>query len=174
MKRIFSWFRSFFQRAETFDIYKPQERLIYRYFNGKDEVPADPLLLWKKVMAVGPELSIDIKVSTSPSKGAAAAHTELLSKVRGIFNLKTLDDGGLSELETVELFNHFLIYCERLKKNTSRFATSSSNSVDSVISSMEDPPTRNSSDSGSTASVPSTDVPTQPPSEPPPPLEPSN
>ncbi len=173
LKRLFGWL---FSRSEIFDIYKPRERLIYKYFNGKEEIAADPLTLWKKVMAVGPEMSIDIQVSQSPMKNAPEAHTELLSKIRGIFTVTPLNEKGegLSELETVELLNHFLIYSERLKKNTSPYATSSSNSEVSAVSSGDGPVTRNTSDSGSTENVPSTENPIPPPSEPLPPSVPLN
>ena len=140
---------------EPYDIYRPKERLIYQYWDGSKMVCADPMVLYKRMMAVGPELSIHIKVSQSTSKDAGKAHEALVVKTREIFSVKTLDENGLTEVEAIELLDHFLTYCEHVKKNSSAFLTSSTSSAPSE-SSGESPSTGNSSASGSTAEGPST------------------
>lgn len=148
------------ESTEKYDLFMPEERLIYHYWNGQDIVAMDPLVLYKKMQQVGPELSIDMVVAHSASKDANTAHTGLVVKIRNIFNVKNLGEGGLSEFETVQLLDHFLIYCESLKKNMSSYATSpmvtSSHSVPSTAARQ---PTTSSVGSGSTESVPSTGEP---------------
>lgn len=160
LRRFFSWLFSLFSSRSQTDIYKPGERLIYRYSNGQKTITADPLTLYKRVMDVGPYLSIDMKVAQSISKDAGKAHNEMILRVRGIFNVEPLEKGGLTELETLQLLDHFLEYCERIKKNSRQFVTSSTSSAVSPITSEKASlPMSNSSDSGSTANAPSTDVP---------------
>lgn len=167
---MFRWIASWFKSADRFDTYSPAERLIYSYSNGSEVIAADPMLLWKNLMKVGPELSIDIKVANSPSKDAPKAHTEMLDKIRTIFGVVPFSSGkGLTEIETAKLLDHFLIYCETVKKNTKPSVTSSTNSEDSPTSSPDGQTISSSSDSGSTANEASTESPTQPPSEQPPP-----
>lgn len=143
---MFGWFK----KKCSYDVYQPSERLIYSYFDGQKTVKADPMELYKKTMAVGPELAIDIKVATAPIKGNKEAHESMLKKIRGIFSLKTLHEGGLTEIETVNLFDHFMTYCETVKKNSPISATSSTPAVDSKDTSKENQATSNSSGCGST------------------------
>lgn len=153
MTRFFHWLRSLLHRSsvEYLDVYQPKERLIYRYFDGQKTVVADPLLLYRKVMGIGPELSVDLKVSQSSSKDAQKAHENAQMKIREVFGVLPLADGGLSELETMDLLDHFLAYCDRIKKNSSPSPTSPvETSAPSERSCEEDPRTSNSLDSGST------------------------
>lgn len=109
--------------------FSPRQRLIYRYFDGKREVWADPVALFKRVAAAGPELLIDLKVSQSASKDAEAAYVNALAKVREIFHLPPpvsdaeVGEAALSSVEVVELFNHFMAYCGDVKKNSATTAT---------------------------------------------------
>lgn len=153
---MFGWLFRLFGFG-TDDVYRPRQRLIYRYWNGTRTIQADPMVLFKRVMEVGPSLSIDIKVSTSPSKDAQTAHAGVMDKIRGIFSVGTFDKGGLTDLETAGLLDHFLTYCDRLKKNMRPTATSAA--VTSVITapSLDDnQPTLSGSGSGSTGAEPST------------------
>lgn len=156
--RVIDWFASFF-RPSPDDVYHPRERLIYRYWTGKEEKSGDPMTIYKRMMEVGPALSIDIKVATSPSKDAKKAHDGMMTHIRNIFGVSSLEDGGLSEIETAQLLDHFLRYCERIKKKQSGSATISTPSVDSIpISEAKSPVTAPPLDSGSTVSETSTDV----------------
>lgn len=147
---MFSWFKkkNKIEKTETFDVYKPNERMIYVYWDGEKEIKSDPLTLYKRVMDSGPEMSVNLKVSSSPSKDASVHHDCLVKKVREIFKLKSLDDGGLTEMEAIGLLDHFLSYCAAIKKNSSQSAMLSNPTVDSTNSSPENQPISNSSDSG--------------------------
>lgn len=152
--------------------YRPEEMQIYRYWNGTRTVAADPVALYKRVMDVGPELAVDMKVSVSPLKDAGAAYEKMVAKIRGIFNLPPLKDGievdgTLSDAAAASLLDDFLGWCEQLKKNLSPTPTSAEATSPSTASTREDgPPTSNTSASGSTASEPSTAPPSPSPTEP--------
>lgn len=160
----FSWFRS----GERPDFWKPSKRLIYSYFDGEKTLHADPMVLYRALVGCGPELSAAIKVATSPLDAADKAQDEVLGKLRKIFNVKPKLEGGLTETEVVDLFDHFLIFTESVKKKPKKSATSSdqTSSAASPGSWGDAPPTPTSSASGSTASGPSTDKPTPLPSGP--------
>lgn len=163
---IWRTFKNWFTPGETYNVYALGERLIYHYFDGQQMVAADPLVVYKAMMDVGPELAIDIKVSLSPLKEARTANDNLLKNIRKIFNVKPFAEGGLTDVETAGLLDHFLVFCAQLKKNSSPSAISSMPSADSNATSANGPPTLRTSDSGSTASVPSTAAPEPLPSGP--------
>ena len=165
---MFSWLKNLFTgRQGRYDLYRPAERQIYKFWDGKKEVADDPMLLYKRMMDVGPELSINIKVANSPLKDAGEAHTKMLEQIRNIFRVAPLAAGGLTEYETVGLLDHFLLYCAELKKNLRSFATlPGSLAAASANSSAASPPTEKPSESGSTANAPSTAGPPPSPSEP--------
>lgn len=164
------FFRRLFGLGEfRTDVYHPRDRMIYCYFDGQQEVAADPLLLYRSMMDVGPELSINIKVANSPMKDAGAAHVKMLEQIRGIFGVRPYEQGkgGLTEHETVSLLDHFLLYCSSIKKNMKPSVTSSvSPAAASADSPAAPPPTPSISDSGSIAAGLSTAPPPPPPSGP--------
>lgn len=148
MLRLLRWL---FGKRKTYDIYHPKERLIYSYFDGQKVIHADPLQLERKLMNVGPELSIDIKVARSISHDAVTAHVNMIEQCRSIFNVKPIEEGGLTELETVLLLEHYLAYTDEVKKNLNRTATLATGTwAPSGPSLRESPPIPNSSASGST------------------------
>src|SRR5207248_2432217 len=107
---MFAWLGKWFGRKDSFAMYNPRQRATYSYFDGTAVRPVDPLILYKRLMDKGPELAIDIKVSQSASKDAAKAHAGLVAKIREIFTVKPLEEGGLSEVEAIALFEHFVAY----------------------------------------------------------------
>ena len=131
MRWLWNWFTSWFTKQDDLAIYSPKERLIYQYFDGAKLVRADPQVLYRNLMEVGPELSADISVANSPSKDWKKATANAVGKVRTIFNLKHFDEGGLGELELFELLHHFYTYCEAVKKapSPSRISSASTGAV---------------------------------------------
>lgn len=104
------------------DPYSTHERRVYRYFDGQRIRKADPLDLYRRMMNVWPNLSIDSKVATSPSKDAPKAHDNLIQGLRELFVIKPLSEGGLSELEVVSLWDHFMLYVEDIRERFMEFA----------------------------------------------------
>lgn len=186
--RIWQWFASWFTKTpalpqESFDLYFPSEREIYTYSpDGIHLRKVDPLPIYKRIMAIGPELSVDIKVSKSPMKDASKAHDEAIRKIREVFDLVPLDQGGLTEQEAMDLLNHFLAYCDYIKKNSSQYQTSPATTSSPIsppsppsgdAGSTHAPATMSSSDSGSTDKDSSTAMPVPSPLEQESPSEPS-
>lgn len=151
---MWGWLKAWFVK-ERLGVYAPKERLIYRYFDGSKEVAADPADLYRKLMDVGPELSADVAVASSPSKAAREATGKAIEKVRGIFGLQPFPE-GLGEAEAYELLDHFVGYCTSVKKNLARLPMYLRNTP---ASSPAGPDTSSSSASGSTVNDPSTAAP---------------
>jgi len=159
--RLLRWLLSFFYAPATDDpgLFQPAQRRLYRYFDGQGMVTADPMVLWKRVLDVGPELNRAWRLSNSPSKDARSGYEDLLKSVRSIFNIKPLEEGGLTEGESTALLNHFFTYCGEVKKNWNLSQTTPP-SMDSTASFANPLPTTNTSDSGSTGSGSNTEPPT--------------
>ena len=154
--RLFGWFR----RKDVYDVYHPGERMIFAYFDGTKEVKADPMELYRKLMEEGPELQADLSVATSTiagmEKGASAAQFEVVEKVRRIFTIKPYKEGGLTEIEAIDLLLMFFAFCGAVRKKSNRSPILPSSSADSKTSSAAAPLTDKPLDSGSTDSAPST------------------
>ena len=168
---MFSWFKSLFTRKvieDRYDLYKPAERIIYQYYDGTGIVRADPLRLYKRLKEVWPELSVDLSLAESISKDADKGYDNAINKIKKIFEVESLDKhrGGLTDPEIRGMLDHFLIYCETVKKNLKSSVTPSpAASPNSESTSAEKPPTSNSSDSGLTESAPDASGPNPSPME---------
>lgn len=150
------------QALDRYDIYQPAERLIFEFFDGSKVVKADPMRIYKRIMACGTELSTDQKLAVSPSKDAVKGHENMLKKIREIFDIKPLEEGGLTEFETAELLDSFLLYAHMIKKNSSPTTTiqeEASQPTPPPTKEAENPTTSNDSASGSTGGVPFTGQP---------------
>jgi hypothetical protein len=125
------------------------------------------MAMWKRLMDNGPELSVRIKVAFSESSGNMKAHTELVKQIRDVFNVKPFEQGGLTEVETIDLLNHFLIYVGSIKKNSSGYPTPPEEGTSGTSDSPSDdcPPTPNGSGCPSTGSGPSSEALEPSPSE---------
>lgn len=151
--RFFAWLKSFVTSNEkiSFDLYTIKERKIYHYYDGQKLINADPMILYKKIMEVAPELHIDIKVASSASKDASKAHDNVINKIRSIFSLKSLEQGGLTEAECYDLLTHFISYTETLKKNLNPSPTLQTATLPPIKSTpAEEPPTSKPSGCGLT------------------------
>ena len=166
LQRFLLWLLSLVSKdepktEEQFDLYMPEEKMIYSYWDGSKLVTADPMVVYRRLMEKGPELNVDMMVATSPSKDADNAHVLMLEKIRYIFDVKPLENNnGLTEEHTIGLLNHFLTYTETLKKNLNPSPISSPVVEEEVSKELpeEIPPIENISVSGSTEKEPSTDM----------------
>ena len=145
---------------DRLDVFAPGERLIYKFFDGSKQRAVDPLPLYKRLKDVWPELSADIKgARMEQSKFCDAAYDGMVQKCYRVFEVQPFNqlDGGLSEIEVLNLLDHFLAYTGGVKKNLNRPPTSAEATPASTASSpAEESPTPSTSDSGSTEGVPST------------------
>lgn len=153
---MFGWLFGKKKNEEGFDFYSPKERKIYRYFDGRETVFGDPMAIYKRLMNHGKELDIDLKVAVNyGGVQSTTAHNKAVERVRDIFALKSLGEGGLTESEAMDLLDHFLAYIDSLKKNSSHLQTFSISSREPSDSSNGNPDISSSSESGSTAAEPS-------------------
>ena len=157
--KLFEKVKSFLLGEDRYDVYHPKKRMIYSYWNGDKLIDSDPLVLYKRMMDHSTDISIDMKVSSSASKDSGKAHNNLIKSIREIFEIKPLAEGGLTEIETVNLLDHFIIYSEWVKKNLNPSATSSNSLEESNSSSEESQATLNSLESGSIEKGSSTEEP---------------
>lgn len=155
---MFGWLKNLFKKKQ--DPYTSSEREIFTFWNGVKWVRGDPMVLYKRMMDVGPSLSINMKVADSPSNAAGKAHDDMMMQIRGIFGLKPLDgvdsNGTLTDSRAQDLLSDFMEFCDTVKKNSRKSPTTSKPSEESKLTSGAAPPISNTSDSGSTADVPST------------------
>lgn len=113
--KIFAWF-SKKEPEDTLPIYSYLEKRIYSYFDGKELIRVDPVPLHKAIMTKGPEISLDMKVARNPTKGAKKAHDNLVNTIRKLFSLKPLEEDGLTEVETLDILDHFLEFSDKHRK----------------------------------------------------------
>lgn len=158
---MFDWLFSLFQRQDKYDLFSVNERKIFTYFDGtyryllgfikfKNYVKADPIVLYKRYAQVGPDIYADEIAANSVMKNAPEAHSKMIERIRGIFDIKPYEKGGLTEAEVYLLMVKFVQYTELVKKNSSQSQTTSQTSVDSTPTlDGNAPPTTNTSDSGS-------------------------
>lgn len=146
-------------------LYKPEERLIFQYFNGKDVVSADPMVLFKKYAHIKGDMDHEIGAIASgwkPSTGdnSLVLHDKVTEKMRDLLQLPPFSEGGLTDAEVGNCFTQFIQYCQHVKKNSSLWPTPPKDlSTYTKLFSPDSPPTKDSSDSGKTEIDPSTDNP---------------
>ena len=138
-------------KSPEFDLYKPKERLIYRFWDGKDIVSCDPMELERALAKLGPDLEVCLKIANFPAmKGAEENYLESIDKIKGIFSVKGIREGGLTEPELFELLEDYLKFRLRLKKKLSKSLTLPKETLPpSTTSSNGSQPTQNTLDSGS-------------------------
>lgn len=145
------------QDLRGLDFWEPRERMIFTYRRtaGGAVVCADPVLLYRKMAEVAPEIEVDMKLAASPHSAAAKGHDGAVEKICKLFDVQRLNEHGhgLTDPEILDLFNNFLDYCGEVKKNLSRYVTSSARPARQSPCSAPGPATSCSSGFGSTAAA---------------------
>jgi hypothetical protein len=119
--------------------FRLKERLIYRYWNGKRFVDADPLELQFALMGERLEdeakiMAMDIeKVPIDPRsnvfdqalQGQLEAYKRVLNAIASIFAVDRFDGKhGLTDIELFALLGHFTTFMSQLKKKANVLPTS--------------------------------------------------
>ena len=97
-------------------------RAIFRYWNGQQDVAADPLELLR-----GVESDTEFNLEIDPAlvdAGDPAASLRMVNCVRRAFKVKPFAEGGLLEAECAELFVGLYEFLDSLKKSTDQPLTS--------------------------------------------------
>lgn len=156
---------------DRIDVYLPRERVIYQFFDGQVVRAVDPMEIYKKVSPKLAIISADSKAVKVPnSKFAGKAHDNMIAIIREIFAIKPLSEGGLTEMETLAVFDHWWDFARTVKKNSSPSQTDAQATLPSTASAIkeeESPPSSKPLDSGSIAKEDSTKPQPQSDSEPP-------
>jgi hypothetical protein len=115
--RFLEWVRNWvFRRVLN------NHRLLFRYWDGRKYVAADPFVLLRRMLSTqkfDPESDLK-KLNISDSKIITERIGFIAEGVREIFDLSPFRPdgrGGLTELECVNLLMEFTGYLERVKKN---------------------------------------------------------
>lgn len=112
MKRLWHWLLAWLRPAdrERYDLYYPQKRLIFHYFNGTATVPADPMTLYRKLVEQGVDMAKNLHAfhAATNERAALTAHDELVKQVNAAFNLKPFEEGGVTSIETLAIWDQFL------------------------------------------------------------------
>lgn len=142
-------------------MWKPEERLIYRYWNGSKEVGADPLVLYRALMG---QSESDIKSDGALMEtGDAEALGRIVAAARKVFNVEEFHEEngepvGLLESEVLQLLNDFASWTNETQKKMSLQTFS----LPTAETSSADPsPTKSTSDCGCAGIAPSSSEPLQ-------------
>lgn len=91
------------------------DRLIFRFHDGRKERAVDPLATWLELDA-DPEFNME----THPAQidaGEPAAIRIALAATRRVLKIETLEAGGLTDLECLDLLKGFWAFMSLLKKS---------------------------------------------------------
>jgi len=129
---MWEWLRSLFVPAKkSGHVFRPSKRRIYSYVSGYDDkgeeviTHRDPLELWAKIADNANQLDRDWRVGrVEESKFAQTAQKSFIGKIREIFAVKPVEEGGLADSDVVELFWDFMAFVDSLKKTSPQTTTS--------------------------------------------------
>jgi hypothetical protein len=100
-----------------------RSRYVFKFWNGHRTVFADPMVIWRALQS-----NEDFREDDFRLMKVEALRDKIIGKVAGItrevFELKSVHDGGLTELECLDLLKAFMIYSGFQKKSGDRMQTS--------------------------------------------------
>lgn len=164
---MFKWITRVFRKKAVHEL-SPRERGIFSYWDGSRQRFADPIEICR-AFEDHPSFDpySDPKYADKQDAIGREAYRKMLQGIRDVLGVQSLGQHngtpvGLTEQETMNLWETYLQFMEELKKNTSRYQTGSQHTASSP---EENSTTKRTSDSGSTASDQSSSEP-NPSSEP--------
>lgn len=115
---MFRWFLSLFASRSC--------REIFWFYDGSKARGADPLAILRTLNA-NPSFGENLELLEN-AQGVDAfvekASSEAMDAIREAFGLRRFDEtGGLTELETMEVFKDFCAFIESLKKSSPRWSS---------------------------------------------------
>lgn len=170
LTKFFAWIRNVLvgKPATPYNVFMPKERMIYEYFDGTKVIRVDPMEISRKLSFIGPELDNDLKGAKNPNYSKAPeCQAEAVKKIREVFDLKPVSEGGLEEVLVIVLLYHFLEFeNEWVKKNSPSITTIPAETLEPTsppIVEVAEQPTSNTTPSGSSKCDPSDGSPTPSP-----------
>lgn len=145
-------------------MFKPQQRKIYRYWNGTKEVCADPMRLSQRLMSDYPKestLEHDYKLLQIDKPESIEALARIAQCARNVFRLAEIDDdgNGVTDEEAIMILVDFSGYLDSVKKNMYVMPTLPKSTVPTSCDGEANQTTKPISVSGSTETVPLPAVP---------------
>ena len=99
-----------------------RSRYVFKFWNGHRTVFADPMVIWRALQS-----NEDFREDDFRLMKVEALRDKIIGKVAGItrevFELKSVHDGGLTELECLDLLKAFMMYSGFQKKSGDRMQT---------------------------------------------------
>lgn len=133
------------------------ERQIFHFWNGFADCSADPILIYRYLES-DPDFDRETHLDQA-GKGDMAAWEISVKAVRRAFAVEPYDEGGLTELECLDLLGDFYTYLESLQKKTPNSA-SLQQSTAPTSPNLSEPTTSDMSRSGGTPGEPEPRSPT--------------
>lgn len=94
-----------------------RRREIFRYWDGRKNRVADPIRVWREIIA-DPEFEIERDAGLMEVNDREA-WVRCVNATRRILGIPEFEQGGLTEDETVQQFQAFCVFVATLKKNSS-------------------------------------------------------
>lgn len=114
-----------------------RSRMIFKYWDGKRTRLADPMVIYRELMANDEFQMDDLKLITV--KDLFPKIVGRLAKVaRDVFKLKTVEEGGLTDMEAVQNLRAFIEYSGFQKKSTESPQTSPQSTEPTVSPDSQD------------------------------------
>lgn len=115
-----------------------RHRLLFRFWNGSRFVSSDPFVLLRRLINTDKfDPDADLKKLKYPDPKIVTEKIGFVAEgVREIFEIKPFEQGGLTELECVQLLMTFSEYLDTVKKNgvsnpiTSQLSTGQAGKLD--------------------------------------------
>lgn len=130
-------------------MFRPKERLIYRYWDGRKERLGDPLALVRRLTTYeGLALEVDAKLASGSTPEAPAALGRIVDATRAVFGVQPLEQGGMTEGECLALLYHFMEFVGEVQRDAGPLLKLPGATAGPAAGGS---PTASSRDSGSTA-----------------------
>jgi hypothetical protein len=137
---MLNWFRRIVHR-------KTQN--VFVYWDGRIVRRGDPIVLWRNLLAHEDYREDDFEFLKVESLRLKSAGT-LSSVCRDVFGILPSDDGGLTELECIQILKSFRVYAG-LQKKSGDLSQTSQQSTDTQVSPDAGEETNTNDDSESTS-----------------------
>jgi hypothetical protein len=153
--RVIRWLKRLFGRRDAFG-YRPTERDIFRYYDGRRERRGDPLAI-QRALVLDPEfeLAIDPGIATVPTPEGIRAAGRTVAAVRRAFGIPAFEEYGLTDAGCLVLFAEFGEFVKGLREAAGPLASSPG---PTPASGSADSPTANSAASGFPETVVTADL----------------
>lgn len=105
----------------------PTNRNIFNFHDGRTWRRADPMAIARR-LAADSKLAANLQIGQQDDEFGRQAFDEALAAIRGAFGVKTFEEGGLAEEDTLALYVQFSRFVQHLKKTAPNWRSEPSSS----------------------------------------------